>query len=160
METPRLLRARLALAPPRPSHARNLRQPPPAVNCAAGLGGLAIVPGAFGSAVYGPIGIILGKNMLGGVGDMAAHAWMEELAIYCTGLLGAATGFLWFNGYPAQVIMGDTGSLSLGGTLAALAVLTKQELLFLIVGAIFVYEALSVLIQEQIGILRIGKRIL
>ncbi len=130
-----------------------------AVNFADGLDGLAIVPAALGVAVYGVIGYILGKSLLADTASMAAHPWMEELSIYCTGLLGAATGFLWFNGYPAQVFMGDTGSLSLGGTLAALAVLTKQELLFLIVGAIFVYEFISVLIQEQIGINRIGKRI-
>ena len=84
---------------------------------------------------------------------------MQELSLYCCALLGAATGFLWFNGYPAQVFMGDTGSLSLGGTLAALAVLTKQELLFLLLGAVFVLEFVSVLIQDTLGIARLGRRI-
>ena len=97
------------------------------MNFADGLDGLAIVPAAFGVAVYGIIAYILGKNLLADVGAFAPHHGMQDLSLYCCGLLGAATGFLWFNGYPAQVFMGDTGSLSLGGTLAALAVLTKQD---------------------------------
>jgi phospho-N-acetylmuramoyl-pentapeptide-transferase len=130
-----------------------------AVNFADGLDGLAIVPAAFAVAVYGIIAYILGKGLLASSGSLAPHPWMEELSLYCCGLLGAATGFLWFNGYPAQVFMGDTGSLSLGGTLAALAVLTKQELLFLLLGAVFVLEFVSVLIQDAVGIGRVGRRI-
>lgn len=130
-----------------------------AVNFADGLDGLAIVPAAFAVAVYGIIAYILGKGLLASSEALAPHPWMEELSLYCCGLLGAATGFLWFNGYPAQVFMGDTGSLSLGGTLAALAVLTKQELLFLLLGAVFVLEFVSVLIQDTLGIARLGRRI-
>jgi phospho-N-acetylmuramoyl-pentapeptide-transferase len=130
-----------------------------AVNFADGLDGLAIVPAAFSVAVYGIIAYILGKTLLADTAPFAPHPWMEELSLYCCAVLGAATGFLWFNGYPAQVFMGDTGSLSLGGTLAALAVLTKQELLFLLLGAVFVLEFVSVLIQDGIGIARIGRRI-
>jgi phospho-N-acetylmuramoyl-pentapeptide-transferase len=130
-----------------------------AVNFADGLDGLAIVPAAFSVAVYGIIAYILGKTLLADSGALAPHDWMVELSLYCCGVLGAATGFLWFNGYPAQVFMGDTGSLSLGGTLAALAVLTKQELLFLLLGAVFVLEFVSVLVQDGLGIARLGRRI-
>jgi phospho-N-acetylmuramoyl-pentapeptide-transferase len=130
-----------------------------AVNFADGLDGLAIVPAAFAVAVYGIIAYILGKGLLAAPETLAPHPWMQELSLYCCGLLGAATGFLWFNGYPAQVFMGDTGSLSLGGTLAALAVLTKQEILFLLLGAVFVLEFVSVLIQDTLGIARLGRRI-
>ncbi len=70
-----------------------------------------------------------------------------ELAVYCGALIGAGLGFLWYNTYPAQVFMGDTGSLALGGVLGFLAVSTKNELIFLLAGGIFVIEALSVVIQ-------------
>jgi phospho-N-acetylmuramoyl-pentapeptide-transferase len=71
----------------------------------------------------------------------------EDLALLCGCLVGACVGFLWFNSFPAAVFMGDTGSLGLGGAIAALAVITKTEVLLLIIGGIFVIEALSVLIQ-------------
>ena len=70
-----------------------------------------------------------------------------ELAIFCAGILGAGLGFLWFNCYPASVFMGDVGSLSLGGALGIVALLIKKELLLIIVGGIFVLEALSVILQ-------------
>jgi phospho-N-acetylmuramoyl-pentapeptide-transferase len=71
----------------------------------------------------------------------------QDLALLCACLVGACVGFLWFNSFPAAVFMGDTGSLGLGGAVAALAVITKTEVLLLIIGGIFVIEALSVLIQ-------------
>ena len=71
----------------------------------------------------------------------------EDLALLCACLAGACVGFLWFNSFPASIFMGDTGSLGLGGAIAALAVMTKTEVLLLIIGGIFVIEALSVLIQ-------------
>ncbi|HRR71820.1 MAG TPA: phospho-N-acetylmuramoyl-pentapeptide-transferase, partial [Syntrophorhabdaceae bacterium] len=70
-----------------------------------------------------------------------------ELAILCGAMLGAGIGFLWYNAYPAELFMGDTGSLSLGATLATIAVIIKQEILLLIVGGIFVLETASVIIQ-------------
>ena len=70
-----------------------------------------------------------------------------ELAIFCAALVGAALGFLWFNTYPAQVFMGDVGSLALGGAIGTLAVLTKSELLLPLIGGIYVVEAVSVIIQ-------------
>ena len=70
-----------------------------------------------------------------------------ELAVYCMAVVGACLGFLWYNAHPAEVFMGDTGSLSLGGTLGVVAVLLKRELLLVIIGGLFVAEALSVMIQ-------------
>jgi phospho-N-acetylmuramoyl-pentapeptide-transferase len=72
-----------------------------------------------------------------------------ELTIYCTALGGAALGFLWFNSYPAQVFMGDTGSLALGGVIGAMCVLIKKELLLPTLGGIFLMETLSVIIQRM-----------
>jgi len=80
------------------------------------------------------------------------------VAVICSIVFGACLGFLWFNSYPANVIMGDTGSMALGGLLGTVAVLIKQEFLFLIVGGVFVGEAFSVLVQEKIGIKWLGRR--
>ena len=80
-----------------------------------------------------------------------------DLAIFGAALLGGCIGFLWYNSFPADVFMGDTGSLGLGGALAALAVVTKTELLLLLIGGIFVVEALSVIIQV-ISFKRFGRR--
>jgi phospho-N-acetylmuramoyl-pentapeptide-transferase len=82
----------------------------------------------------------------------------EDLALLCACLVGACVGFLWFNSFPASVFMGDTGSLGLGGAIAALAVLTKTELLLILIGGIFVIEALSVAIQV-IAFQRFRKRV-
>jgi phospho-N-acetylmuramoyl-pentapeptide-transferase len=81
-----------------------------------------------------------------------------ELTVFCAAVLGASLGFLWYNCHPADVFMGDTGSLSLGGALAVVAVLIKRELWLLIVGGVFVAEALSVMIQVASFKLR-GKRV-
>ncbi len=78
---------------------------------------------------------------------ITAGAGQADLALLCACLVGACVGFLWFNSFPAAIFMGDTGSLGLGGAIAALAVMTKTEVLLLIIGGIFVIEALSVLIQ-------------
>ena len=82
-----------------------------------------------------------------------------EVAVFCSALAGAGLGFLWFNAYPAQMFMGDVGSLGLGGVLAFLAVLCKQELLLLIVGGLFVAETLSVILQVSYFKASGGKRI-
>jgi phospho-N-acetylmuramoyl-pentapeptide-transferase len=83
-----------------------------------------------------------------------------ELAVFCGTLVGAGLGFLWFNSYPAEIFMGDVGSLSLGGALGTMAIITKQEILLAIVGGIFVVETFSVIFQ--VGYFKItgGKRIL
>jgi phospho-N-acetylmuramoyl-pentapeptide-transferase len=80
--------------------------------------------------------------------------------IFCSALLGACVGFLWYNSYPAEVFMGDTGSLFLGGVIGTMIVLLKQEILFLLVGGIFLAEILSVAVQDWIGIQKIGRRFL
>lgn len=82
-----------------------------------------------------------------------------EVTVFCGAMVGAGLGFLWFNSYPAEIFMGDVGSLSLGGTLGFLAVLCKQELLLLVVGAIFVVESLSVIMQVGYFKMTGGKRI-
>ena len=81
-----------------------------------------------------------------------------ELTIYCMSVVGAALGFLWFNTHPAQIFMGDTGSLALGGALGTVAVLLKRELLLVVIGGIFVAEALSVIMQV-VSFKLTGKRI-
>ena len=83
----------------------------------------------------------------------------EDLALLCSCLVGACVGFLWFNSFPANIFMGDTGALGLGGAIAALAVMTKTEMLLLILGGIFVIEALSVLVQV-VAFQRFRKRVL
>jgi phospho-N-acetylmuramoyl-pentapeptide-transferase len=83
----------------------------------------------------------------------------SELTVVCAALIGACLGFLWFNCHPAQVFMGDTGSLALGGLLGAIAIMIKQELVLLIVGGVFVMEAGSVVLQVASYKLRGGKRI-
>ena len=82
----------------------------------------------------------------------------SELVIVCTAIVGAGLGFLWFNTYPAQVFMGDVGSLALGGTLGIVAVLVRQEIVLIIMGGVFVMETLSVILQVGSFKLR-GKRI-
>jgi phospho-N-acetylmuramoyl-pentapeptide-transferase len=82
-----------------------------------------------------------------------------EITIFCGALAGAGIGFLWFNAYPAQIFMGDVGSLSLGGALGSIAVITKQEILLVLVGGLFVIEALSVIFQVGFFKMTKGKRI-
>ncbi|MBI4226878.1 MAG: phospho-N-acetylmuramoyl-pentapeptide-transferase [Candidatus Omnitrophica bacterium] len=118
-----------------------------AVNLADGLDGLAIGCATMIAAAYA------GMSYVSGHQQFAEYLWIPyiqgsgELTVFCAGLVGAGMGFLWYNGHPASLFMGDTGSLALGGALAAVAVLIKKELLLVIVGGIFVVEALSVMIQ-------------
>ena len=118
-----------------------------AVNLTDGLDGLAI--GLIGLCAFAFAGLCY---MTGRI-DFTRYLsiiYLEgagELAIYCGAVVGAALGFLWFNAYPAQVFMGDTGALALGGAFGAIAILIKKEMLLLIVGGVFVAEALSVIIQ-------------
>jgi len=84
------------------------------------------------------------------VADYLHIAWVPqagELAVFCGSMVGASLGFLWFNAHPAEIFMGDVGSLALGGAIGCLAVIIKQELLLLFVGGLFVVEALSVILQ-------------
>jgi len=118
-----------------------------AVNLTDGLDGLAIGPVIITSTTYLLLAYVAGHAKLSGYLQVSSVQGAGELAILCGAMVGAGLGFLWFNTYPAQVFMGDVGSLSLGGGLGVIAVITKQELLLIVVGGIFVLEALSVIVQ-------------
>jgi phospho-N-acetylmuramoyl-pentapeptide-transferase len=118
-----------------------------AVNLTDGLDGLAIGPVTINAATYLLFCYIAGNAKLSSYLQIPYVPGTGELAILCGAMVGAGLGFLWYNSYPAEVFMGDVGSLSLGGGLGTLAVLTKQEFLLVIVGGIFVIEALSVIFQ-------------
>jgi phospho-N-acetylmuramoyl-pentapeptide-transferase len=118
-----------------------------AVNLTDGLDGLAIGPVAINAGTYLLFTYIAGNIRLAGYLQIPYVAGSGELAVLCGAMAGAGLGFLWYNSYPAEVFMGDVGSLSLGGGLGTLAVITKQEILLVIVGGIFVVEALSVIFQ-------------
>ncbi len=131
-----------------------------AINFADGLDGLAIVPACLVVMVLGVFAYVFSHEKFADLVHFAHVPTMTEAAVFAAAFLGAGIGFLWFNSYPAQVFMGDTGSMAIGGTVAALAVLTKTELLFILLGGIFVYEFISVFIQDYIGIQRVGRRLL
>ncbi len=118
-----------------------------AVNLTDGLDGLAIGPTMISAATYTLFAYLTGHAIISHYLNIPYVRGVGELSIFCGSMVGASLGFLWFNTYPAQVFMGDTGSLSLGGALGAVALMTKQELLLIIVGGIFVIETLSVIIQ-------------
>ena len=118
-----------------------------AVNLTDGLDGLAIGPVAINAATYMLFAYVAGHATLSAYLQIPRVAGAGELAIVCGAMVGAGLGFLWYNSYPAEVFMGDVGSLSLGGALGTIAVLTKQEILLVIVGGVFVVEALSVIFQ-------------
>jgi phospho-N-acetylmuramoyl-pentapeptide-transferase len=118
-----------------------------AVNLTDGLDGLAGGLSAIAAATFGVFAYVYGRvDTSSYLGLFYLHG-AGELAIFCLALAGATLGFLWFNAHPAEVFMGDTGSLALGGALAVVAVLLKSEFLLAIVGGVFVAEALSVMIQ-------------
>lgn len=118
-----------------------------AVNLTDGLDGLAIGPVVINAGTYLLFAYIAGNARLSAYLQIPYVPGTGELAVLCGAMVGAGLGFLWYNSYPAEVFMGDVGSLSLGGTLGTLSVVTKQEFLLVIVGGIFVVEALSVIFQ-------------
>ena len=119
-----------------------------AVNLTDGLDGLAAGCMNSVSAAYLALAYVAGNVVMANYLQVPSISGAHELAVFCGCLLGAGLGFLWWNAYPAKVFMGDTGSLALGGTIAMIAILIKQELTLLIVGLVFVGEAASVLIQR------------
>ena len=129
-----------------------------AVNLTDGLDGLAIGTSLIASATYAILAYIAGHAKVAGYLDVPNVKGTGELAIICGAMVGASLGFLWFNCNPAQVFMGDVGSMALGGALGTVAVLIKQEVLLVFVGGLFVIEALSVILQVGSYRLR-GKRI-
>ena len=118
-----------------------------AVNLTDGLDGLAIVPTIMVASAFALIAWATGNYNFAQYLHIPFIQNAGELVILCTAIVGAGLGFLWYNAYPAQVFMGDVGSLSLGGALGTIAVLVRQELLLVIMGGVFVVEALSVILQ-------------
>ncbi len=117
------------------------------VNLTDGLDGLAIVPVMIAGASFGLIAYLAGNAVFSEYLQIHFVKGSGELAVLCGALLGAGLGFLWFNAPPAMIFMGDTGSLSLGGALGAIAVATKHEFVLAIIGGLFVLEAVSVIVQ-------------
>jgi phospho-N-acetylmuramoyl-pentapeptide-transferase len=118
-----------------------------AVNLTDGLDGLAISTFGVAAAAFTALAYVTGHARLAAYLDLVRFAGTGELTIFCGALVGASLGFLWYNSFPAQIFMGDVGSLALGGALATVSVLIKQEILLVIVGGVFVMEAASVVIQ-------------
>jgi len=130
-----------------------------AVNLTDGLDGLAIGLFTIAAAAFTALAYITGHRVFAEYLQLVRFgAQTSELTIFCGALVGASLGFLWYNSYPAEVFMGDVGSLALGGALGTVAILIKQELLLVMVGGVFVLEALSVIVQ--VGSFKItGRRV-
>lgn len=129
-----------------------------AVNLTDGLDGLAIGPVTIAAATFLLFSYVAGHAKLADYLQITFVPGCAELTVICGAIAGAGLGFLWFNTNPAQIFMGDTGSLPLGALLGTIAVLTKQEILLVIVGGVFVMEALSVIIQVSYFKFTKGKR--
>jgi phospho-N-acetylmuramoyl-pentapeptide-transferase len=130
-----------------------------AVNLTDGLDGLAIVPIAISAASFTLIIYLVGNSFYANYLQIIYVPNISELTIFCASIIGASIGFLWFNSQPAEIFMGDTGSLSLGGALGIVSVITKHEIVLAIIGGLFVLEALSVIIQVYYFKFSGGKRI-
>lgn len=128
-----------------------------AVNFTDGLDGLAIVPMTFAAAAYAMIAYLTGNFVFAEYLGIQFAPGAGELAVVLGAMIGAGMGFLWYNAYPARVFMGDTGSLGLGAMLGVVAVATKHEFALVVIGGLFVIEAVSVL--TQIGWFKITKRL-
>jgi phospho-N-acetylmuramoyl-pentapeptide-transferase len=129
------------------------------VNITDGLDGLAIMPSNFAIGVLGFFAYIMGNKIQAGYLQYPYLPGAGELMILCSAFVGAGLGFLWYNAYPAQIFMGDTGSLAIGGIIAVLSVLLKQEFLFPILGGVFLVEGFTSQVQEKIGIRWLGRRL-
>jgi len=130
-----------------------------AVNLTDGLDGLAIGSVVIAVLAYTVMAYLVGRTDFAGYLFVTYVPGAGELAIFCAAIAGAGLGFLWYNAHPADIFMGDTGALALGGALGTVAILIKQELLLVFVGGLFVVEALSVIIQVLSFKLRGGKRV-
>ena len=129
-----------------------------AVNLTDGLDGLAIVPVMIAAATFGGITYLVGNKVFADHLQIHFVQGAGELAVICGALVGAGLGFLWFNAPPATIFMGDTGSLALGGSLGAIAVAIKHEIVLAIVGGLFVLETISVIVQV-VSFKLTGKRV-
>jgi len=130
-----------------------------AVNLTDGLDGLAIGPMIIAASTYMIFAYVAGHVKISDYLQINYVIGSGELSIFCGALAGSGLGFLWFNAYPAQIFMGDVGSLSLGASLGTIAVITKQEILLALVGGLFVMEALSVIFQVGFFKMTHGRRI-
>lgn len=130
-----------------------------AVNLTDGLDGLAIGATLIAAATYAIFSYVAGNSVLAAYLQVPYVAGVGELSIFCGALVGASLGFLWFNCHPAEVIMGDVGSLGLGGAIGIVAILSKQEIVLALVGGLFVLEAVSVIVQVA-SFKTIGRRVL
>jgi phospho-N-acetylmuramoyl-pentapeptide-transferase len=129
-----------------------------AVNLTDGLDGLATGLCGIAFVAFAGFAYVSGRADFSNYLQITYLEGAGELTIYCTAAMGAALGFLWYNSHPAEVFMGDTGALALGGAIGAIAIMLKKELLLVIVGGVFVAETLSVILQVSSYRLR-GKRI-
>lgn len=129
-----------------------------AVNLTDGLDGLAISTFAVSAATLTALAYVTGHKVFADYLLLVRFAPAAELTVFCGALVGASLGFLWYNAHPAEIFMGDVGSLALGGALGIVAILIKQEILLVLVGGVFVMEAASVIIQVTSFKLR-GKRV-
>ncbi len=129
-----------------------------AVNLTDGLDGLAIGTTLIAAAAFTGLAYVSSHARFADYLDLLHRPGAGELTVFCGAMVGASMGFLWWNCYPAQVFMGDVGSLALGGALGTVAILIKQELLLFFVGGLFMVEAFSVMLQVGSFKLR-GKRI-
>ncbi len=127
-----------------------------AVNLTDGLDGLVSLPVIMCALVFMVFAYVIGRVDYASYVQLGYMPGVGELVVFCGGVIGAVLGFLWFNAHPAKVFMGDTGSLALGGILGALSMATKQELLLVIAGGVFVAEAVSDIIQ--VGYYKITKK--
>ncbi|MCL2790562.1 MAG: phospho-N-acetylmuramoyl-pentapeptide-transferase [Desulfobulbus sp.] len=130
-----------------------------AVNLTDGLDGLACGPIVITASTYLIFSYVAGNAVVASYLQIPFVSGAGEVTVFCGALVGACLGFLWFNCYPAEIFMGDIGSLSLGGTLGVVSVITKQEFLLVLVGGIFVMEAMSVILQVGYFKMTGGKRI-
>jgi len=130
-----------------------------AVNLTDGLDGLAVGPSVISFGVYVVFSYLAGHVVLAEYLQIPYVSGSGELAIFCSAMVGGCLGFLWFNAFPAQMFMGDVGSLAIGGSLGTVAIMIKQEILLAIVGGIFVMEAISVIMQVGYFKMTKGKRI-
>jgi phospho-N-acetylmuramoyl-pentapeptide-transferase len=129
-----------------------------AVNLTDGLDGLAIVPVMIACACFGLIAYLVGNANFSNYLQIPSVVGTGELTVLCGALIGAGMGFLWYNAPPAAVFMGDTGSLSLGAGLGAIAIITKHEIVLAVIGGLFVLETVSVIVQV-VSFKLTGKRV-
>jgi phospho-N-acetylmuramoyl-pentapeptide-transferase len=130
-----------------------------AVNLTDGLDGLAIGCTIVAAGALTMLTYVSGHAVFSDYLELQRMPMVSELTVFCGAMVGASIGFLWYNAHPAEVFMGDVGSLALGGAIATVAVVIKQELLLPFIGGVFILEALSVMLQVGSYKLRNGKRI-